>query len=989
MPPKTSKRGRETTPPVRKKPNKGSAQPPISAFFASPSKPRASSPISVGDSDDDVVPVSPVPVHKRVKGEASSGNGTRPSRERESDEAMARRLADEWERTDKGKGRASPVDVKDEEHDPTPLVTGINGSSSSARPLPASRAVHPMFAKPPPPPPPSQPTTPKKELQAKAEAKPSPTKITSTAAEPVEPIDFDTDPFLFRPTAVDVSKWPRGRLPYSVLVGVYVQVSSTRSRLLIVRVLTNFLHLVLAVSPLDLPPALYLLSNHLLPSYLPSELGIGSSIITKAIQDVSGARARDLHALWQKHGDPGDVAFDATRTRRTLVTPAPLVVADVYARLLGLIKLKGAQSGKLKGDVVRKLMVQARGEEVRFLVRTLVGNLRIGAVRLTLLTSLARAVALHCTPLERLSAIQPLPADKKKAPADAAREAVELELQDAVRLVRRVYVRHPNYADLVRGLADGLDGLEDRVPVSVGIPLSPMLGSITRSLDEVFTRLGELPFTAEAKLDGQRLQLHVRRDGPEGDDDGGRWVEADGERVWVRLFSRHLEDMTEKYPDVCALALALLCRPLPPPDARAPFAAAASAPSSTALALLRTGALSSLILDAEIVAVDKATGAHRTFQELTARAKKDVRVEDIKVVVAVCAFDCMLVNDTPLLGLPFSHRRHLLRTLLPPLQADDPWLARFAHVDSIDSTDCDDAKADVQAFFEKVVEAKCEGLMVKLLESGEGIAGDDDVEDDVGEDAPRTKQAKAGKPKKKPLPATYEPDQRSQGWLKVKKDYLEGLGDSLDLVPIGAWWGQGRKAGWWSPILLACYNPETGALEAVTKCMSGFSDAFYKDLLVRYPPEGQPDVCNPNEALAYIESGDRRPTVWFRPTEVWEIRGADITLSPVYPAAAAHIGGERGLSLRFPRFIRRRDDKSVEQATTSAQFADMYRRQMREVPAARVVKPRASSEARGEADGRADGDDEGDGEGEGEGDGEGGGDVDGELDAEADVEGAE
>jgi DNA ligase-1 len=51
-----------------------------------------------------------------------------------------------------------------------------------------------------------------------------------------------------------------------------------------------------------------------------------------------------------------------------------------------------------------------------------------------------------------------------------------------------------------------------------------------------------------------------------------------------------------------------------------------------------------------------------------------------------------------------------------------------------------------------------------------------------------------------------------------RPDYLEGIGDSLDLVPIGAWWGQGRKAGWWSPILLACHNPETGALEAVCKC---------------------------------------------------------------------------------------------------------------------------------------------------------------------------
>lgn len=67
-----------------------------------------------------------------------------------------------------------------------------------------------------------------------------------------------------------------------------------------------------------------------------------------------------------------------------------------------------------------------------------------------------------------------------------------------------------------------------------------MLGSITRSLSEVFTRLGNLPFTAEAKLDGQRVQIHARIDGPQGEDDGGgRWVQGeDGTKVWVRLFSR-------------------------------------------------------------------------------------------------------------------------------------------------------------------------------------------------------------------------------------------------------------------------------------------------------------------------------------------------------------------------------------------------------------------------------------------------------------------
>jgi DNA ligase-1 len=73
----------------------------------------------------------------------------------------------------------------------------------------------------------------------------------------------------------------------------------------------------------------------------------------------------------------------------------------------------------------------------------------------------------------------------------------------------------------------------------------------------------------------------------------------------------------------------------------------------------------------------------------------------------------------------------------------------------------------------------------------------------------------------KPLPSTYEPDLRTSAWLKLKKDYMEGIGDSLDLIPVGAWHGNGRKAQWWSPVLLALWNPDAGRPVAVCKCMSG------------------------------------------------------------------------------------------------------------------------------------------------------------------------
>lgn len=83
-----------------------------------------------------------------------------------------------------------------------------------------------------------------------------------------------------------------------------------------------------------------------------------------------------------------------------------------------------------------------------------------------------------------------------------------------------------------------------------------MLGSPTRALTEIYTRLGERPFVAEAKLDGQRGQIHISTTAPEGAEASGQgcWYDplpgTEGKRLWVRVFSRHLLDMTDKYPDI-------------------------------------------------------------------------------------------------------------------------------------------------------------------------------------------------------------------------------------------------------------------------------------------------------------------------------------------------------------------------------------------------------------------------------------------------------
>ena len=101
--------------------------------------------------------------------------------------------------------------------------------------------------------------------------------------------------------------------------------------------------------------------------------------------------------------------------------------------------------------------------------------------------------------------------------------------------------------------------------------------------------------------------------------------------------------------------------------------------------------------------------------------------------------------------------------------------------------------------------------LTQLLDSGEIVESSDE---------------KRNKSRRKPLLATYEPDKRTTSWLKLKKDYVAGVGDTLDLIPIGAWHGNGRKFQWWSPILLALWDPDTGQPVAVCKCMSGTSIAF-------------------------------------------------------------------------------------------------------------------------------------------------------------------
>jgi len=142
---------------------------------------------------------------------------------------------------------------------------------------------------------------------------------------------------------------------------------------------------------------------------------------------------------------------------------------------------------------------------------------------------------------------------------------------------------------------------------------------------------------------------------------------------------------------------------------------------------------------------------------------------------------------------------------------------------------------------------------------------------------------------------------------------------------VGAFHGRGKRAGAYGALLLATYNVEKDSFETVTKCGTGFTDEdlakLPKMLSKHVVKHKSPRVDSTLEA-----------DVWFEPAVVIEVLGAEITLSPIHTCGMDSVRKGSGLAIRFPRFTGNyRVDKSSEDATTTLEILEMYRRQLKQI----------------------------------------------------------
>jgi DNA ligase-1 len=816
---------------------------------------------------------------------AEEGDGAHPVQDATTlnDEEYARKLQEEWNKEAQQQGE-QPDPVSSNELYEDPAKPAVNGAPEL---IPVEKG---------------EPNEVKELLKTPTLNQKNTLSLQSTASEEdtiTANIPFDQSPLEFDPPKYipELQKhWATdgGLATYALLTRCFILINSTTSRIKIVDTLVNLLRMLIESDPGSLLPAVWLATNAISPPYIDLELGLGGSAISKALKKVCGLDNAGLKVLNNKYGDAGDVAFEAKKKQSfTLRKPKPLTIMSVFDSLVKIAHSKGNGSVENKQRIVERLVQDARGaEESRYIVRTLVQHLRIGAVKTTMLIALSRAFMLSKPPAAdfEIRELKDLAKLRKEELAEIYSRNEEI--------VKACFARRPNYNDLIPALLEiGVcDELLLRCGLAMHIPLRPMLGSITRDMGEMLTKLQGRDFACEYKYDGQRAQVHC--------DEKGK----------VTIFSRHLEVMTDKYPDLVAL-----------------------------VPQIRGEGVSSFILEGEVVAIDRESGELKTFQTLANRARKDVQIGSVRIDVCLFAFDLMYLNGEELLNRPFRERRSLLKSLFVEIPHTFTW------VKCVDATSVD--VEAVQSFFQSALDIKCEGIMVKVLDN---LPNPDLIDDDQNDatpslpPTPKKKKSTKSKSKSKPptntddpkpatrrkaLLSTYEPDKRLDSWLKVKKDYST-TSETLDLIPVAAFHGSGRKAAWWSPILLAIRNAETGQLEAVTKCMSGFTDTFYKANRAKYDKDDPENTNVLAQKPHYVEynGGAGTPAVWFEPQEVWEVAFADLTLSPTYTAAIGLVSEERGLSTRFPRFLKVREDKSIEEATEAGELADLYRKQEAKAP---------------------------------------------------------
>jgi DNA ligase-1 len=422
-------------------------------------------------------------------------------------------------------------------------------------------------------------------------------------------------------------------MKFNKLALLFSELESTSKRLEMIGLLSKFFNEIIRIKDFeDLDKIIYLLQGQLAPNIKQfPKMGLAEKMIIEALSVHSGIEGKRIKEVLKKQGDIGATAeliLKKKKTQKSLFdynqneegSNSSLEISELYSELKKIALTEGVGSHDIKLGILRGLMRRSSPLETKYLLRIITSTLRVGVQSPTIIEGLALAFTGR---------------------------------RDNKDFIERAYSLYPDLGEIARVLAE--QGLEDvkKIDIEYGTPILSMLAS--REVYAAFVNRLGVPFVAEYKLDGERLQIHKNGDN-------------------VILFSRRLLDISDQYPDVCKVVQE----------------------SVTA---------NNVIFEGEVVAMDHVYEEMLPFQVLSQRRRK-YDVDDILKEVPVClfVFDLLKLGEDSFVDKSLQKRRSKLEEIIN--ERDELRLVKSLLINTTE---------ELVEFFKKARAEGTEGIMAKSI----------------------------------------------------------------------------------------------------------------------------------------------------------------------------------------------------------------------------------------------------------------------------------
>ena len=650
-------------------------------------------------------------------------------------------------------------------------------------------------------------------------------------------------------------------MEYKTLAEVYNKLESTTLKLEKTEIISQFLS---GVEKDELDRVIFLLTGDVYPGWSSSELGLSSNLMIKAISRAYGVTALEIEEGWKTLGDLGLVAekYSVQKKQATLFSRV-LTVRKVFDNLRKIGDMSGMRSQDKKLALVSELLGSVSNPfEARYLARTVIGDLRIGVAEGILRDAIAGAFFTNIYSKETLDqkvnsmtklGLVAKYASGKTIAVDSKLDAYLLKKYEAV------YTELKSSNDVV--VRDvGVIGDDDLSKKESGIDYvffyDSSIGNETKSkiissVEHAYNMTNDFSVVAQvARDDGISglHKLHLTVNHP----------------IKVMLYQKALtiEDAFDIVGKPAAIeykydgfrlqihktneGVHLFTRRLEEVTRQFP---------DVVSAVSKNVSCGSFILDCEVVGVDRVTGKWLPFQKISRRIKRKYDIDEIvkEIPVTVHFFDAMMIDGKNLIDTPYSERRKLLESVVSC--DDDVMVAKHIVTSQVSSA---------KEFYDESLSRGNEGIMMKNMS------------------------------------APYKPGSRVGYGIKIKPTM-----DSLDLVIVGAEYGEGKRAGWFSSFNLACYDADSGEYLTIGKLGTGIKEKVGEGTSFHELTE----LLKPH----IIE--EKGKSVTLKPTVVIEVHFEEIQKSLTYSS---------GFALRFPRLVRLRDDRMPEDSSSIDEISTVY-----------------------------------------------------------------